>query len=147
MKPLAITVRPLAPDDISAVSARLGLARLGDARGTYLVAWDDAVPVGHARLTSQDPPQLQDVEVHPDRRRRGVARELVTTAATLAAARGATVLRLTVSATHDDAHALYRSLGFRPANLPPYRVTGVIAIRTGPLTVDDVLVIWERRLR
>jgi ribosomal protein S18 acetylase RimI-like enzyme len=143
----AVTVRPLAPDEIPVVAARLGLARLGNARGTYLVAWDGAIPVGHARLSTQDPPQLQDVEVHPDHRRRGVGRALVTAAADLATARGAAVLRLTVSATHDDAHTLYRSLGFHPTTLPPYRVTGVIAIRTGPLTVDDVLLIWERPLR
>jgi GNAT superfamily N-acetyltransferase len=139
----AIVIRPLAPGEVDVVGARLGLARLAEPDGAYLVAWDGDQPVGHAHLTRHDPPRLQDVEVHPDAQRRGVARQLVAAAAVAAAARGATTLRLEVSATNDVAHALYRSCGFVDTGVPPRRVTGTIQIRTGPIEVDDVLWTWE----
>ena len=45
------------------IAAGLGLARLGDGTGYYLVAWYESEPVGHAHIALTEPPELQDVEV------------------------------------------------------------------------------------
>ena len=44
------------------------------------------------------------------------------------------------------AQALYRRAGYLDAGLPPRRVQGTIEIRTGPIEVDDTLLIWEKPL-
>src|SRR4029453_9163835 len=67
-------IRPLAEGEVERVAAVLGLARLESAgNGFYLVAWEGSEPVGHAHLALTDPPELQDVEVRVDYRRRGAA--------------------------------------------------------------------------
>ncbi len=59
------------------VAAGLGLARRPRDDGSfYLIAWEDGEPVGHAYLALDDPPELQDVEVLPTHRRRGIASAL-----------------------------------------------------------------------
>ena len=139
-------IRRLAPNEIDRVGAVLGLARLGGGAGVYLVAWEGDVPLGHAHLALTDPPELQDVEVRPEHRRRGVASALTAAAEREAADRGSDRLRLEVSATSEPAQRLYRGLGYVDAGLPPRRVRGTIQIRTGPLAVDDTLLTWEKRL-
>ena len=138
----------LAPADVGrVVAAGLGLARLhqpGD--GFYLVAWDGDEPVGHAHVALADPPELQDVEVLPAHRRRGVATALTRAAEAAVAAEGHERLTLTVSAAGEAAQALYRSLGYADTGLPPRRVQGTITIRSGPLEVDDTLLTWEKLL-
>ena len=141
-------VRLLEPDDVERVlAAGLGLARLplqGD--DLYLVAWDGDDPVGHAHLKVADPPEVGDIEVLPQHRRRGIGTALVRAAEGAAAARGYDRLQLTVSVREDGPQALYRRLGFVDADVPPRRVQGTIQIRSGPLEVDDTLVTWEKRL-
>lgn len=139
-------IRPLASDEVEHVGAVLGLARLGQAAGVYLVSWEDGQPTGHAHLALGDPPELQDVEVRSGYRRRGIASALVRAVEAEAVARGCSRLRVKVSATSAPAQALYRRLGYRDTGLPPNRVRGTIQIRTGPLEVDDTLLTWETRL-
>lgn len=136
----------LAGTDIGRVAAVLGLARLGQGDGFYIVAWEVNEPIGHARLALTDPPELQDVEVRPMHRRRGVGSALTLAAEREAAARGAGRLRLTVSIDDEAAQALYHGLGYRDAGLPPRRVQGTIQIRTGSLVVNDTLLTWEKAL-
>ena len=58
-------IRELAPDEVERVGAVLGLARLGQGDGYYLVAWEDEEPVGHAHLALTDPPELhRDLGYH-----------------------------------------------------------------------------------
>ena len=64
-----LDIHPLAPGEIEPVAAVLGLARLRQGDGMYLVAWHDGQPLGHAHLALTDPPELQDLEVRPDRMR------------------------------------------------------------------------------
>jgi len=137
-------IRELAPGEVDRVTAVLGLARLEQGDGFYLVAWETGEPLGHAHLALSDPPELQDVEVRPEHRRRGVASALTTAAEQAAAARGYDRLRLQVSIGNDWAQALYRGLGFGDAGVPPRRVQGTIQIRSGPLEVDDTLLTWEK---
>jgi ribosomal protein S18 acetylase RimI-like enzyme len=143
-----MNVRPLHPEDTERVlAAGLGLARLAREDGSfYLVAWEGDEPVGHAHLALSEPPELQDVSVLPAHRRRGVATALTRAAEQEAAARGHAVLTLTVGIANEGAQATYRALGYRDAGLPPLRVQGTVHIRTGPLEVDDTLLIWQKEL-
>ena len=123
-----------------------GLSRLHQGDGFYLVAWRGEEPLGHAHLALTDPPELQDVSVRPEHRRRGVASALTAAAERAAGERGFDLLRLEVSAGDEAAQALYRGLGYADAGFPPRRVQGTVMLRTGPLEVDDTLLTWEKRL-
>jgi len=140
-----IDVRPLASTDVEQVASVLGLARLHQGDGFYLVAWESGEPLGHAHLALTDPPELQDVEVRATYRRRGVASALTAGAEAEARRRGFDRLRLGVGVDNAPAQALYRRCGFVDAGLAPKRVTGTIEIRTGPIQVDDTILIWEKR--
>lgn len=143
-----MTIRELSHDEVDRVlAAGLGLARLplkGD--DLYLVAWEDDAPVGHAHVAVHDPPELGDVHVLAEHRRRGVGTALTRAAERAAVARGHDRLRLTVSATAEAPQALYRGLGYEECGVPPRRVRGTIQIRSGPLDVDDTLLTWEKKL-
>ena len=139
-------IRPLAADEIEAVTSVLGLARLYQDDGIYFVAWDDNEACGHLHLALTDPPELQDVEVRPDQRRRGVASALVRYAADEARARGLDRLRLGVSVDNLPAQALYRRLGFVDAGIGTKRVKETVQLRTGRYDVDDTWLIWEMDL-
>jgi GNAT superfamily N-acetyltransferase len=67
-----IRVRALADQEIERVAAVLGLAPLYQGNGFYLVAWENDEPLGHAYLALTDPPELQDVYVRTEHRRRGI---------------------------------------------------------------------------
>jgi ribosomal protein S18 acetylase RimI-like enzyme len=138
-------VRSLRDDEVEAVGAVLGLARLYQGDGAYLVAWDGQVPLGHAHLTDGRPPELQDVEVRTEHRRRGVATQLVEAAAATCAARGDVALRIEVSVDNPGARALYEGLGFSDTGASR-RVVGTVQLRTGPIEVDDTLMALERSL-
>jgi ribosomal protein S18 acetylase RimI-like enzyme len=139
-------IRQLLPTEVDRVGAVLGLARLGQGNGFYLVVWEADEPLGHAHLALTDPPEIQDVSVRPEHRRRGVASALAEAAEREAGSRGFGRLRLTVSVDNDAAQTLYRGLGYGDVGVPPRRVQGIIQIRTGPLEVDDTLLTWEKAL-
>jgi len=139
-------VRRLADAEVDRVTAVLGLARLYQGDGFYLVAWEKAEPLGHAYLAITDPPELQDVQVRPEYRRRGVASTLTLKAEAHARSLGFDRLRLEVSDWNVAAQALYRKCGFADIGTPPRHVQGTIMLRTGPLEVDDTLLTWEKRL-
>jgi len=129
------------------VGAVLGLARLEQGDGYYLVGWEDDEPVGHAHLALTDPPELQDVSVRPECRRRGVATALANAAERAVVARGSARLRLSVSVDNEAALTLYRRLGYGDIGVPPRRVQGTIRIRTGTFEVDDTLLTLEKSLQ
>lgn len=136
-------IRPLDAADLDAVDAVLPLSRLASLQ-TYLVAWDDGEPVGHAHIAWEGGkaalPEVQDVFVLPERRRQGIGAALTQAAERLAAERGYDAISLSVSESGNDAaRALYEGLGYRDAGIPPQRVQGTILIRGEPLEVDDTL--------
>ncbi|GAC1610311.1 MAG: hypothetical protein NVS3B26_16380 [Mycobacteriales bacterium] len=139
-------IRKLVPDEVQVVGAVLGLARLHQDNGMYLVAWEAATPVGHLHLALTDPPELQDVAVRPDYHRRGIASALVCAAEAEARSRQFEVVLLQVSVESTAAQALYRANGYADAGLPPRRVHGTVMLRSGPIEVDDTLVTWQKRL-
>src|SRR5689334_13142262 len=98
------TVTELTPDQVELVDAYLPLNRLGQDAGdasTYLIAWEDGEPVGHAHIawtgTHLGLPEIQDVYVLPDRRRRGIAGSLTAAAEQAARASGWREISLSVS--------------------------------------------------
>ncbi|HWI07719.1 MAG TPA: GNAT family N-acetyltransferase [Solirubrobacteraceae bacterium] len=143
---MSSVVRQLRSEEAERVGLVLGLARLNQGDGFYLVAWDDAEPIGHLHLALTEPPELQDVFVRPGHRRCGVARALTAAAEREVEARGFSRLRLTVSVDNVAAQALYHACGYRDTGLPPERVQGTVMIRTGPIDVDDTFLTWEKAL-
>jgi ribosomal protein S18 acetylase RimI-like enzyme len=147
--PAPLTIRPLDDAEVAAVDARLPLHRLGQ-RGTYLVAWDGADPIGHAFVvwsgTKLGVPEIQDVWVLPERRRGGIATALTLAAEDAARVRGAERISLSVGIGNAAACALYAGLGFEDAGLAPERVAGTINLRGKDVEVDDVLVYLVKRL-
>jgi [ribosomal protein S18]-alanine N-acetyltransferase len=142
-----VRIEPLEPGEVERVTAVLGLARLHQGNGFYLVAWEEDEPLGHAYLALTDRPELQDVSVREEHRRRGIAAALTAAAEREALARGFDRLRVTVGVDNAPAQGLYRRCGYADCGIPPTRVRGTIMIRTGPIDVDDVLLTWEKRLR
>jgi ribosomal protein S18 acetylase RimI-like enzyme len=139
-------VRVLAANEVDVVGSALGLARLHQGDGEYLVCWDATTPVGHVHVTRGDPPELQDLEVRADARRRGVATSLLSAAEAQCRSRGARRVRCDVSVANSAARALYDSLGYLDVGVEPRRVVGTIELRTGPIEVDDTLLTLEKPL-
>jgi predicted GNAT family acetyltransferase len=133
----------LTPDEVERVDARLPLSRLDHAQ-TYLVAWDGDDPVGHAHVawtgTDTGVPEVQDVFVEEERRRRGVASAVMAQAERAAVARGHRQISVGYGVDNEAARRLYTRLGYRDAGLHPKRVQGTIVIRGRPVEVDDTLV-------
>lgn len=144
--PVEHEIRPLDPSERESVGGVLGLARLHQGDGIYLVAWLEGEPLGHAHLALSDPPELQDVAVRPEYRRRGIGSALTAHAEGEARTRGFDRLRLGVSVDNAAAQALYRRCGYTDAGIGLKRMKGTIEIRTGPIEVDDTLMTWEKRL-
>jgi ribosomal protein S18 acetylase RimI-like enzyme len=141
-----VEIRVLNPEEAEQVGNALGLARLYQGNGFYLVAWHGDEPAGHLHLAMTDPPELQDVQVAAGHRRRGVAKMLIAAAEREARARGFSRIRVDVAIDNHRAQALYRASGFSDIGLDPRPVKGTVVIRTGPIEVDDVLITWEKDL-
>ena len=142
-----VTIRELTADEVGLVDRYLPLNRLDQhaAEGsTYLIAWEDDEPVGHAHIAWRDThlglPEIQDVYVSPDRRRQGIATLLTEAAEAAARTRGCARMSLSVSADGNPAaRSLYERLGYRDAGVAPVRILGVITLRGQPFSVDDTL--------
>jgi len=143
-----LTVRELTAADLAQVDRHLPLNRLDQhaAEGsTYLVAWEDDLPVGHAHIawtgTHLGLPEIQDVFVAPEHRRLGVATALTEAAENAVQARGNERISLSVSLNgNPGARQLYDGLGYADAGVPPVRVEGEIMLRGQPFHADDTLV-------
>jgi GNAT superfamily N-acetyltransferase len=141
-------VRELKPGEVETVGRHLPLSRLPrdvEERSTYLVACEDALPVGHAHIawsgTHLGLPEIQDVFVVPELRRRGIASQLTHAAEDEARTRGWNRISLSVSQeSNPAASALYAKLGYVDAGAEPVRVLGQITLRGRPFEVDDTLV-------
>jgi [ribosomal protein S18]-alanine N-acetyltransferase len=150
----AISVKRLEPDEVAAVSRQLPLSRLRqplEDGSTYLIAWGADQPVGHAHIawdgTHLALPEIQDVFVVPEQRRRGIATELTRAAETEARNRGWRTISLSVSQDGNaQARRLYEKLGYVEAGVEPVRVFGEIMLRGGPLRIDDTLVYLTKPL-
>jgi GNAT superfamily N-acetyltransferase len=132
-----IEVRVLTPEEVELVDSYLPLNRLEQPGAEFLVAWDGDEPVGHACVDSRDdPPQLQDVFVPEQHRRRGIATQLSRAAEGLVRSRGYHRMALDVDVNSKPARALYERLGYREAGTPPRHVHGTIMLRGKPFSYD-----------
>jgi GNAT superfamily N-acetyltransferase len=149
-----VSVTQLQPSEVAYVDQRLPLSRLGqplEEGSTYLVAWDDDQPVEHAHIawvgTHLGLPEIQDVFVLPERRRRGIAAQLTRAAEEEARARGSDSISLSVSQEGNvAARRLYAKLGYVDAGVDPVRVSEAITVRGRPFEVDDTLVYLTKSL-
>jgi GNAT superfamily N-acetyltransferase len=143
-----LSVTELRPEEVETVDRHLPLSRLDQQvreGSTYLIAWEDDRPVGHAHIawdgTHLGLPEIQDVFVRPDRRRRGIASLLTHAAEDEARRRGWDRISLSVSRDDNPAAAqLYGKLGYLDAGAEPVRILGQIMLRGRPFEVDDTLV-------
>jgi GNAT superfamily N-acetyltransferase len=149
-----VTVTQLRPSEVAYVDRCLPLNRLDQQRvdgSTYLVAWDDDQPVGHAHVawagTHLGVPEIQDVFVVPELRRRGIAAQLTEAAELEARLRGWDTISLSVS-EHGNvaAQKLCAKLESVDAGVDPVRVSGTIMLRGRPFDVDDTLVYLVKAL-
>ena len=142
-----LRVAALCPSEVEAVDQQLPLNRLdqyAEDGSTYLIAWDDDRPVGHAHIAWQRThvgvPEIQDVFVVPERRRRGVATTLTRAAEDEVRRRGWDRISLSVSAEgNEPARRLYDGLGYRTTGCAPVRVHGTIMLRGRTVEVNDTL--------
>ena len=88
--------------------------------GRLLLAYDDAAVAGCACVRTIGPQiaEIKRMYVRPAHRRRGIGRVLAETAIKEMRAAGYSTLRLDSARFMTDAHALYRSAGFR--EIAPY---------------------------
>lgn len=107
--------------------------------------------VGHAHVawkaTHLGVPEIQDVFVVPEQRRRRIAAQLTEAAEQEARLRGWDTISLSVS-EHGNVAArhLYAKLGYADAGIDPVRVSGTIMLRGRPFDVDDTLVYLVKAL-
>jgi GNAT superfamily N-acetyltransferase len=149
-----MSIVALQPSEVAYVDRCLPLSRLDqqiDENSTYLVAWDDDQPVGHAHIawvgTHLGVPEIQDVFVLPERRRQGIGAQLTDAAEQEARERGWESISLSVSQDGNvAARSLYAKLGYVDAGVEPVRVSGVITVRGRPFEVDDTLVYLTKSL-
>jgi GNAT superfamily N-acetyltransferase len=149
-----VSIAALQPGEIAYVDQHLPLSRLDEQPGegsTYLVAWDDHQPVGHAHIawagTHLGVPEIQDVFVVPERRREGIGARLTDAAEQEARSRGWASISLSVSRDGNvAASSLYAKLGYADAGVDPVRVSGTIMVRGRPLQVDDTLLYLTKAL-
>jgi GNAT superfamily N-acetyltransferase len=147
-------VAELKPEEVEAVDRRLPLSRLdqqASKASTYLIAWEGDRPVGHAHIawdgTHLGLPEIQDVFVLPEQRRRGIASQLTHAAEEEARRRGWDRISLSVSqADNPAAKQLYAKLGYVDAGADPVQVSGQIMLRGRPFQVDDTLIYLAKEL-
>jgi GNAT superfamily N-acetyltransferase len=151
---VAVRIAELRPTDVELVDRHLPLNRLReplDEHRTYLIAWEEDQPLGHAHIAWSDTelslPEIQDVFVLPQHRRRGIATALTRAAEREARSRGHDRITLSVSLDgNEPARRLYEALGYVPADHAPVRVVGEIMVRGRPFAVDDTLVYLTKAL-
>jgi GNAT superfamily N-acetyltransferase len=144
----------LLPTELETVDRHLPLNRLDqylEDGSTYLIAWDNDRPVGHAhiawRRTHVGVPEIQDVFLVPECRRQGIATALTRAAEDEVRRRGWDRISLSVSAEgNEPARRLYDSLGYRTTGLPHVRVQGTITLRGQAVEINDTLEYLERLL-
>jgi GNAT superfamily N-acetyltransferase len=149
-----VRVTELESAEVEKVDRHLPLSRLDQqARegSTYLIAWEGDRPVGHAHIawdvTHLGFPEIQDVFVLPELRRRGIASQLTHAAEDEARRRGWDRISLSVSQEgNPEATRLYAKLGYADAGAAPVRVLGEISLRGRPFEVDDTLVYLVKEL-
>jgi GNAT superfamily N-acetyltransferase len=165
----SVEIRWLAAHDVDAISAAFAawpkprglyedyLAEQGDGRRVVLVAWRDADVCGYATVVwhpgyppfrEQGIPEIQDLNVLPEFRRRGIASRLLDVAEELVATRSPVVgIGVGLYADYGPAQRLYAKRGYVPdGHGASYRNR---MLRGGEAVVadDDLVLHLTKRLR
>jgi ribosomal-protein-alanine N-acetyltransferase len=99
----------------------------------YIVARSGRMVVGYAGLMFVvDEAHVTNIAVHPERRRHGIATQLLGDLARVAIDRGCQAWTLEVRASSHGAQALYRRFGFAPAGIRARYYEGT----------EDAIVMW-----
>ena len=139
---IKVEVRPLAAEDLAHIQQALPpehpeahVRRLADQRAgrvTYLVAWAERRPVGHALVRwggptnpelrcllnpSERHPYVEALVVHPSLRSRSVGTQILAAAESLVRERVLGGIGLAVAVENVRARALYERLGYRDLGL------------------------------
>jgi ribosomal-protein-alanine N-acetyltransferase len=128
----ATSIEPMRPEHLDAVLAieRLSfpsawsresyLRELRNPNSYYFVARLEGNVIGHAGMwTLGDEAHISTLAVHPDRRRHGLARRLLSHLMAFARERRLARITLEVRAANRAAQALYREFGFEEKGLLP----------------------------
>ena len=95
---------------------------------TYFVAFNETGPLGFATMeVINDSADLQAIAVSPEKRRDGVARELLTFVEAEARTRGATTLTLRVADENVSAQKFFEGAGFKKRGPVPQFPNGQTA--------------------
>jgi GNAT superfamily N-acetyltransferase len=148
-----LVISELDSAQVAVVDRHLPLNRLdqtGD-ESTYLVGWVNGRPVAHARIawsgTHLGLPEIQDMFVASDYRRRGIATALTVAAEAKARARGWAAMSLSVSQDKNPAaRSMYNRRGYSAADAAPVPVSGLITLRGQTVEVDDTLIYMVKAL-
>lgn len=117
-------VLPYSPEDARAFWQAKVLPAVADGTLALWVARQDGRVAGSVQLDCDTPPnqphraEVRKLLVHPDFRRRGIARALLREAEALAVRRGRSLITLDTR-TGDSAEPLYASMGYRTVGVIP----------------------------
>ena len=115
---------PYGPEDARAFWQAKVLPAVADGTLALWVARQDGRVAGSVQLDCDTPPnqphraEVRKLPVHPDFRRRGIARALLREAEALAVRRGRSLITLDTR-TGDSAEPLYASMGYRTVGVIP----------------------------
>lgn len=147
VQPIDCEIRPLAQAEIPLLDAHLDARRLAGRHAerferqregalTYLIAWRDGLPVGHAlaRWTGAmdefvssriaDCAHIEDLFVTPNMRSRGVGSRILAHAEGLALGRGFGRIGLAVGIDNPRARSLYERRGYADAGFGIFEIGG-----------------------
>ncbi len=133
-------VMPYSEEDAAAFWTRKVLPAMRDGTRVVWVAERDGRIVGSVQLSTDTPPnQLHRAEVtkllvHPDFRRRGIARALMVELEHLAERLGRSLITLDTR-TGDQAEMLYAALGYRTVGVIPDWCRDTVTDRLDPTTI------------
>ena len=144
---LAPEIRPLKGCEIPLLDAHLDVERLAgrhnerhaqqqDGHLTYLIAWLDRIPIGHAmaRWTGTTDAfvadrisgcaHVEDLFVMPECRSRGIGTQILARAERLSAERGFKQIGLAVGIDNPRARSLYERLGYMDTGFGVFAIGG-----------------------
>lgn len=122
-------------------------AWLTDPRGPFLVAEAEGEVVAVSKVTFLAPDQawLEGLRVHPEHRRRGIARQFLAYEIALAQSRGARVVRFATAWNNFPIHKIAAEAGMQrvASFVPCWAEAESGPVQASPLAPDDAAAAWD----
>jgi GNAT superfamily N-acetyltransferase len=158
---IAVTIKPLAEDEIETVESHLSRRNArkhrirfdeqltGDA--LYLIAWKDLLPIGHVfikwhgakqeqvRTAIKDCPHLEDLYVLDRFQHQGIGTAIMQNVEEKAKVQGFRIIGLAVGLTNSSARTFYEKLGYKRAAIDPYWVSWGFLDEDGKEQIEGAL--------